>query len=363
MSWKSFGVIFIITVILLQSSIASEEKYGAEFLQQLTAADADGMGESLVAYSTGVRSINNNPAGLTLIKGGELLISAHRLPSINAVIMRENDDGKWQDYNKYNIKPTEMGLISYALPIGKFGNMGMSFIFHYGGRFIRVNTEGKAVNSFPQDDLAFVIGYSRRIVQNVSLGFDLKSIRSKLSVDGKDNIGRTYALNAGFLHQIGTRFKIGAVIQNIGNDLSFNSQEIPSELRKKLIIGAMYVVKDSKNSVLSLSMDMNPPFESGPRYNLGAELLYIRHLILRAGYIRSTDTYYESLLNLDDGSTTYEQRDWIRKGPTIGVGVRFNGVELNFASIPSREPILENDEKLRLENSRFITSFSFIVKF
>ena len=360
-------IFFLITLLLLivihPSSSASEEKYGADFLQQLTSAEVVGMGESLAAHSIGARSLNNNPAGLAYVEGSELLINVHRLPRITAVVMKEKEDGKWEDYGEYNIEPTDVGLIGYALSLGKFGNLGMDFVFHYGGRFIRVDEEGKAVNAFPRDDLALVIGYSLKIFQGASLGFDIKSIRSKVPVDDGSAIGRTYAMNVGFLHQMGRRVRVGAVLQNIGGDLSFNAPDIPSDLRRRLLIGAMYIAKDSENSILSLSMDANPPFEDGPRYNLGAEWLYAQRVAFRIGYMRSTETYHDPLFNLHDQAPTYERRVWIRKGPTIGVGLRLGEVEINLASAPRREPILNSDEKSRLENHDSIISFSCIAKF
>ena len=357
---------FLILALIPKFSSASEEpeeRYGADFLQQLTSAEVNGMGESLAAYPTGSRSLNNNPAGLAYISGSELLINAHKLPRITAIIMRENGDGQWEDYAEYNVEPTDMGLISYALPLGRFGNLGMGFVFHYGGRFIRVNEEGKAVNSFPRDDLAFTLGYSLKLFSGLSVGIDMKTIRSKIPAEDGSSIGRTYATNLGLLHQIGKRVRVGAVLQNMGRKLSFKSTDIPSYLRRRLLIGAMYVVRDNENSTLSLSVDANPPFEDGPRYNLGAEFLYAKRVSLRIGYLRSTETYYEPLLGIQDDSIAYEDRVWIRKGITVGLGVRLGNVDIDIARAPRREPILNDDEKSRLEEHDSIVSFSCATKF
>ncbi len=353
----------ILSILIFQSSAASDEKYGADFLQQLTTAEVDGMGESFVAYSFGAASLNNNPAGLTNVKGSELLINAHKLPRIVAVIMKEEEDGKWEDHGKYTIEPTEMGFISYALPLGRFGNLGMGFVFHYGGRFVRVDKEGKAVGSFPRDDMAFTIGYSFKILQSVSLGLDIRSIRSKVPVEDGSSIGRTTSMNVGFLHQMSDRVRVGAVLQNIGGNLSFNEPDIPDSLRRRLLMGANYIVKDSENSVLALCMDVNPPFDDGPRYNIGAELLYAKRLAFRVGYMRNTETYYEPLTNLRDGSSVFENRVWVRKGLTIGVGLTLRGFDINFAGAPQREPVLEEYEKSRLEKHNAIVSLSCTAKF
>ena len=351
-------VILLLSAVVYQPLPASEEKYGAEFLQQLTVAEVDGMGESLTSHSVGAGSLNNNPAGLAYAEGNELLINAHKFPRITAIIMKETEDGKWEDWGQYTIEPTEMGFVNHALHLGKFGTLGLGFVFNYSGRFIRVDEEGKAVNAFPKNDLAFTIGYGLKIFRGVSLGFDIKSIRSKLPIDDESKIGRTWAMNIGFLHQMGTRARVGAVLQNIGSELSFDEPDIPSDLRRRLLIGAMYIVKDSGKSILSLSMGANPPFEDGPRYNVGAELLYAKRVALRIGYMQNTETYHDPLFNLQDGSSIYEKRAWIRKGLTIGIGLRLKGIEVNFARAPRREPILGDGEKLRLEKHNSIVSFS-----
>jgi hypothetical protein len=362
-AFRLLCAVLLLLTLIPRSAPASEEKYGAGFLQQLTNAEADGMGESFAAYSTGARSLSNNPAGLAYMGGSELLVNAHKLPRVTAVIMKQNGDRKWEDYGEYSIEPTDMGLISYALPLGGFGSLGISFVYHYGGRFIRVNEEGKAVNSFPKDDLAFALAYSLKILRNVSVGFDIETIRSKIPADDGNSIGRTRTMNVGILHHAGKRVRVGAVLQNIGGKLSFSSPDVPSNLRRRLLIGAMYTVKDSENSVLSISMDANPPFEDGPRYNLGAELLYAQRIALRVGYLRSTELYYEPLINLHDESSVYENRVWVRKGMTFGLGLKLGNVEIDVARAPRRKPVLNSDEELRLEEYNSIISFSCNARF
>jgi len=352
---------FICGILLLLISLpglASDNKFGADFLQQLTSAEADGVGESIAAYPIGIRSLNNNPAGLTYMEGSELLVNTHEMPRITAVIMKQNEEGEWKDHGIYDIAATEMGLVSYALPLGKFGNLGMSFVLHHAGRFIRVNEEGKALNSFPRNNLAFTIGYSVRIFQGISVGFDVENIRSKVPVGDGDEIGRTNAISVGLMHQMGKRVRVGAVLQNMGSKLSFDSPDIPNKLPRELAVGAVYTVKDSGNSVLSLNVEINPPFDDGPRYNLGAELLYAKFIALRIGYLRSTRDYAESLLNLSDETATNDSRVWTRKGVTFGLGVRFGNVEIDFARAPRREPDPNGDEKLRLDDHDSILSFS-----
>ena len=354
----------ILLFINIQILFASEVKYNPIFLQQTSSAELDGAGEGIAAYSIGALSLNNNPAGLSYAKNIDILINFRKLPSINGIIMKETGDGKWVDHSSYHIKSGEMGVINCAIPMGKFGNLGMGFVLSYSGNFIRVNEEGKAINSFPEGDIAFAIGYSRKFFDNASFGFDVRSIRSKIPIEEGVNIGKAYAMNAGFMHQIGTRVTVGAVLQNIGNDMSFSKpdEDISGELRRNLLVGARYMLKDKGKSLLLLNMDVNPPFKDGPRYNLGLEFAYLQLISLRLGYMRSTYEYYDELINLYDGTSVYENRVWKCQGITIGAGIKFGKAEISVSSAPFRQPTLENGEKLRLEDQKNILSMSFMAR-
>jgi len=336
-----------------------EDGYGAKFLQQLSSAEINGMGEGAVVRSTGVRALNNNPAGLAFGVGHELLVGSYRSPVVSATIMRENIDEIWEDYGKYEVESTEMAYINYAISTGRIGNIGLSFAFNHGGRFIRVNEEGKAINSFPKDDILLGIGYGIGLGKGLALGFDVKALRSKLTVDEGIEIGRTYAMNAGFMHQISNKARIGMSFQNIGKDLSFKTSDVPSKLRRDFHLGALYNLVDRKKSKLSVSFDVNPPFEDGLRYSIGSELLYADCFALRIGYMRDSQPYYDAFVSVSDGASISEERVWGRQGITFGIGLKLKSVDINLAITPSRSPDLYDGEKLRLDDSKSIISLSF----
>jgi len=353
----------IVILIICCPLFASEDLYPADFLQKLTSAENLGMGGGITAYSTGARALNNNPAGLGLENGNELFFGSYRTPNLDAVIMKENVDKDWEDFGKYSIKPTEIEYINYSLPKSKIGNIGLGLAFNHSGRFIRVNKEGKAVNAFPQDDIVISIGYGLNLGKGLAVGFDVKSLRSKMPSDEKDKITRAYALNMGFMHQISDRARIGAVLQDIGKELSVKSPEKPKKLSKSFILGGMYNIRNSKNSSINISADINPPFKDGLRYNVGTELIYAKRFIVRIGYMRDTQTYIDPFYNISEDSYSNQKRLWIREGLTFGAGIKFKNAELNIARIPHREPKSNDEEKIRLENQESITSLSLIAKF
>ncbi len=356
-------IIFFILASVHYCQSLENDKFTADFLREFIPVDGMGMGGSFAAHNTGSGSLNNNPAGLAFLKNSDLSIRFYRSPRISAIIMKETEDDKWSDYGMYNVDPYEIEYISYALSLGKVGNLGIGAAYNHSGRFIRVNNEGKAINAFPKDDLLVGLGYSIKIYRNFAGGFDIKYLRSKLPFENKNEIGKTYLLNIGLINHIGTRAKIGLAIKNIGKPLSYNSPDIPAKLRREIVIGTNYILKDTNNSKFSINVDINPPFEDGVRYNTGAEFLFKNKLAFRIGYVRNTAVYYEPLINLITGTTIDEKRLWIRKGMTYGLGLKTNSFELNIARAPYRKPEINDDEKLRIENDEQIISFSFIKKF
>ncbi|MGB9596798.1 MAG: hypothetical protein ACPL7B_11000, partial [Candidatus Poribacteria bacterium] len=229
---KTFFFCLAITLILCCPLIALENIYPADFLQKLTSAENLGMGGGIIAYSTGARALNNNPAGLGLDNGNELFFGSYQTPRLESIIMKENMNEYWEDFGKYSIKPTEIEFINYSLPKSKIGNIGLSLAYNHSGRFIRVNKEGKAINAFPKDDIVFGIGYGLNLGNGLAVGFDIKSLRSKMPIDEKDKITRAYALNLGFMHQISDRARIGAVLQDVGKEISVKSPEKPRKLTR-----------------------------------------------------------------------------------------------------------------------------------
>jgi hypothetical protein len=110
-------------------------------------------------------------------------------------------------------------------------------------------------------------------------------------------------------------------------------------------------------------MDVNPPFDNGLRYGVGAEFSYTQYFVFRAGYMRDTQPYDDPFVNLSDSSIVNEERIWVKEGITLGIGIRLKNVEINLARMPFREPTLNDGEKLRLEKQESVTSLSFIVRF
>jgi hypothetical protein len=373
---KSIQNFILIFLFLTFSSIALPEdnsefrQLGGDFLQELTTAENRGMGISFVGLVEGANSLGNNPAGLALVKeDNRMSFNMTRFPRTVAVFSKLNDRDKYEDYSQYDLSPFGTELLNYAHPFGRLGTLGFGVVFRQEGRFSRVDDEGKAVNTFPENDFAVTLGYGKNLAPGAYIGFDAKVIRSKAQdLKGDDYLGRGYAYNIGYIQRMNTHWKFGGVIRNLSNGLSFASDEIPDKLRRDIIVGIAYQRENQRHSQ-RFGLDFNFPFkecgfpplggqEGGFNANIGGEFWYRQLIGMRLGYVRYIQKRFEPILHLTTGNTAIEERLWITEGLTYGLGLRLHNLEFNFAYAPQRKPETQENEKLRLEEGNAIISFS-----
>ena len=358
------NVIFIFLFLTFSSIALSEDSYddrrlGGDFLQELTTAEYSGMGVSFVGLVEGANSLGNNPAGLALVEeDNRISFSLTRFPRTVAVFSKLNDMDKYEDYSQYDFLPFGAELLNYVYPFGRFGTLGFGVVFRHEGRFSRVSDEGKAVNTFPENDFAVTLGYGRKLAPGAYIGFDAKVIRSKVQdLKGDDYLGRGYAYNIGYVQRMNTHWKFGGVIRNLSNGLSFSSEEIPDKLRRDIIVGIAYQREYQRHSQ-KVGLDFNFPFKEGVNANIGGEFWYLKRIGIRLGYIRHIQKRFEPILNLNTGNIAIEERLWLTEGFTYGLGLRLHNLEFNLAYAPQHKPEPQETEKLRLEKGNAIISFS-----
>jgi len=384
MNIRCFLPVFLVLVfplVALSSEIDEVELFGGDFLQELTAAENLGMGGNFAGSVAGVNSINNNPAGLALRNEGMASFNLTRFARTVAVISKLNNADKYEDYSRYDSDAWGMESLNFVFSAGKLGMIGLNTVFRHEGKFSRVDEEGIAVNTFPENDFAFTLGYGKKLATGTYIGFDAKFIRSKVQSEvdvqigqsdeeetgevsqSVGNIGRGYAYNLGFIQSLNRHWRIGGVIRNLSNGLSFSSPEIADELRRDAIVGVTYQRSDVGDTSFKLGCDINPPFKGGIRGNVGGAIWYRQLIGLRLGYVRYTQERFEPVLKIASGNIIKEERTFLTEGFTFGVGLRYNKLEINFAHTPQRKPKAEDDENLRLEEGNSIVSFSILQRF
>ncbi len=362
---QNYVVLLIICVILIISVITSEAfsetnttAEADRFLKQLLGAEYRGMGGSFVGATTGANALGNNPAGIMNAKGDRFVLHMTRFPRTIALLSKPNFNADYEDTIRFDQRASGIETLNWALPMGNFGTLGVAFSMAHTGPFRRVNHQGKALNNFPENNLAIGLGYGINCFGGTVVGFDARWLRSKITdASDTEHFGRGYAYNIGLIQHIGNTLQLGVVVRNLSNGLSFIDPAIPDKIHRDVIIGVNYQ-RDISIITTRIRVDIHPPFHDGIRANIGVEIWYRDRIGGRIGYVRDTENRYTSVYLLDDLTFEMEERTWKAEGLCLGMGVRFGNIIINAAYTPQFEPTASVDERIHIVQGTSIYSFS-----
>lgn len=363
---RSFAITLITLLLFLsEADLASAQAINEDFrasadtfLKRLASAQPLRTQGDLVNSISGINALNSNPAGLSSIDKNHLATHISRFPRTVAIIAKLNDIERYEDHYQYALRASGLEFINYSMPMGKTGGFGFDFAVGHEGRFSRVNHLGKATNSFPETDFAVGISYAMKLFGGLAVGSDARWLRSKVQ-DAEDNrhIGHGYAYNLGLIQRLGKHIRIGGVIRNLSNGLSFTDNSIPDRIYRDVLLGGAYQFH-RKNVAIQMGLDLNPPFENGIRANLGGTVWYRGFIGGRIGYLRYTEKRFGSILNLETEQIEFEDRLWKAEGLTLGVGLRVRGICVSAAYTPQMRPTENDGEQIRIEAGKSVYAFS-----
>jgi hypothetical protein len=354
-------VFYLFLCFSISVGIASEVNTTAEsdgFLKQLLGAEHRGMGGSFVGSSGGANALGNNPAGISAARGDRFVIQMTRFPRTIVLLSKPNFNADYEDYRRYEQRASGIETLNWAFPMGKFGTMGVALSTAHEGPFRRVNHQGKALNNFPENNLAIGLGYGINCFGGTVVGFDAKWLRSKVTdTSGDEHFGRGYAYNVGLIQHFGDAIQVGIVVRNLSNGLSFVDPAIPDNIRRDVIAGVAYQ-REISNINVRLGLDVHPPFSDGVRTNLGVEVWYRDRIGGRIGYLRDTEKRYASVILLEDNTFEMEERTWKTAGLCLGFGVRVANITLNAAYTPQFKPTASENERIHIVQGTSVYTFS-----
>ena len=363
---RSFAITLIALLFLFSgenpaSAQVINEDFSAStnrFLRRLASAKHLRLGDNSVRSISGTNALNSNPAGLSFTNSNRLITNVSRFPRTVAVIAKLNELERYEDHGQYAIHASGLEFINYSKPLGAAGGFGIDFAVGHEGRFSRVNHLGKATNSFPETDFAIGVSSAVKLFPGFAIGADARWLRSKVQ-DPENNrhIGHGYAYNLGLIQQWGEHLRIGAVIRNLSNGLSFTDNSIPDRIRRDVLLGGSYQFH-YKDVDIQIGLDLNPPFEDGVRTNFGGTVWYRNFIGGRIGYLRHTEKRFGSILNLETGQMEFEDRLWNTEGLTLGLGLQIRGIYINAAYTPQIRPTENDGEQIRIESGKSVYSFS-----
>ena len=340
------------------TSMANTRASADGFLKQLLGAEHYGMGGSFVGATRGAHALGSNPAGISETTGNRFVIHATRFPHTIALLSKPNPNANYEDYSRYEQYASGVETLNWAFPMGTFGTLGFALAFEQAGAFRRVDSLGKALNSFPENNLAIGLSYGVNLFGGTVLGIDTKWLRSKaIDTNGNEDLGHGYAYNVGIIQQIGEAIQIGAVVQNLSNGLSFSDPSIPDTMERTIVTGIAYK-REISDVALRFGLDAHPPFHDGIRINIGAEAWYRYRIGIRIGYLRDTQKRYTSVFLLPDASFETEERLWRAEGLCFGIGFRFGNIILNAAYTPQFTPVVVDEERIHIVQGNAVYAFS-----
>ena len=351
-------LVFLLFIFSSTISVANTKASADGFLKQLLGAEHYGMGGSFVGVTRGANALGSNPAGMSTTDGNRFVIHATRFPRTIALLSKPNLNANYEDYSRYEHHSYGVETLNWAFPMGKFGTLGLALAFAQEGAFRRVDYQGKALNSFPENNLALGLSYGLNIFGGTVVGVDTKWLRSKVvGIDGNEDLGHGYAYNVGIIQQIGEAIQIGVVVQNLSNGLSFSNPSIPDTMARTVVTGIAYQ-REISDVALRIGLDAHPPFRDGIRTNMGVEAWYRYRVGIRIGYLRDTQKRYTSVFLLRDASFEPEERLWKAEGFCFGMGFRLGSIILNAAYTPQFTPVVIEEERIHIVQGKAVYAFS-----
>ncbi len=360
MKYVHSSLVFV-CCFLVYSSVAPAANTTATadgFLKHLVGAEYNGMGGSFVGIVRGADAFGSNPAGIGAAEGNRVVIHTIRFPRTIALLSKPNLDSNYEDYSQFEQRASGIEMLNWALPMGKFGTLGLGVAFGQQGVFRRVDHLGKAINSFPENNLAVGFGYGLNILHNTVIGFDAKWLRSKVTdTNAMEHLGHGYAYNVGIIQRFDSGIQVGIAARNLSNGLSFSNVDIPDKIERTIVAGIAYH-REMSDVSLRVGLDVHPPFRDGVQANVGAEIWYKNRIGGRIGYLRQTEKRYASVFLLQEAAFETQERLWKAEGMCYGLGIRFGSMTLNAAYTPQFKPTVVTVERLHVVQGEAVYTFS-----
>ena len=257
------GIIFLTLVL---ATVSTHNAFAVtptayDFLRADVGSRAAGMAGSFVSISGDPTTIFYNPAGLSTLDKpmGSLGFFKH-LMDINA------------------------GYVAYSQEFDDLGYFGIGALYVNYGSFNETDDLGNVLGTFSASDMAFTLGYSNVMKENLHYGINAKFIYS--SIAGFNSTAA--AADFGILYTIPeSRFSVGASIRNVGGQFSSYIQS-KEKLPLDVVVGASVVPRGLPLLINlnfhKLNEDVDTFADRFKSFSVGGEFTLSKVLMARFGY-------------------------------------------------------------------------------
>ncbi|MDH3289896.1 MAG: PorV/PorQ family protein [Gemmatimonadota bacterium] len=304
---RSEPIAFLILLALGQPAqgqvVANPEEGGATFLLLPVGARASALGQAAIADEGNPEAIFWNPAGLATLRSSQVALHyASTFASDNTAL-------------------------SGNATIGRLGVVGLAFyLVDFGSQEV-VPGPGLPIGRLSVKNLELLASYGTELTDDLAFGVNYKLIQFRQDCSGdcttaRSLVGTTHGIDVGIQYAFGANdeLRIGMAIRNAGFALQLENRDQADPLPTRVQVGVAYRVPLSQPRGMEERFDARILVDlqdawgqyDNPDARIGIEFGYGEIVRLRSGY---------AILHSETS------------GPSVGVGLRFGRLELDFARI------------------------------
>ncbi len=304
---RSEPIAFLILLTLGQPAraqvVADPEEGGATFLLLPVGARASALGQAAIADHGSPEAAFWNPAGLASLGSGDVALHyASTFASDNTALSGNFTIGR-------------LGVIGAAVYLVDFGSQEV------------VPGPGLPIGRLSIKNLEFLASYATELTSDLAFGVNYKLIQFRQDCSGdcstaRSLVGTTHGVDVGMQYVIGANddLRLGLAVRHAGFALQLENRDQADPLPTRVQIGVAYRVTLSHPPGLEHGFDARFLVDlqdawgqyDNPDARIGVEFGYGEIVRLRSGY---------ALLHSETS------------GPSVGVGLRFGRLQLDFARI------------------------------
>ena len=293
---RTRGLVLFSSLLLLSSTAETATNTVFNFLRSDIGARPGALAGSFVAMTDDPSTLFYNPAALGTLTA----------PRISVSFLK-------------NLLDVNAGSLVYGESFGDLGTFGAGIIYQNYGSFTETDEVGNALGTFGASDLAFEVGYSNVLDNNLYYGVGLKFIYSSLAGYSSTAI----AGDAGIFYVIPeSRIAIGVSIRNAGKQLSTYigaSEDLPLDIAVGMSVTPKGIPLLLNLGFRKLNQSVTTFAERFRSFMVGGEFTLSRVLQLRVGY--DNEQRRDLILGSTSGLT----------GFSIGLGININRYRVDYA--------------------------------
>ncbi len=354
---KMWILMFLIFTSLFHVPVSQAEVGTAVvFLILAPGARANGMGQAFVAVADDATAAFYNPAGIAMKRD--------QTRSRELFVMHS----PWMPV--FDIDDLYLEYFSYTQHVPSWGHFGLSVNYLNVGDVMETDEHGNELGTFSVYDWAVNLSYATRVMPTMSLGGNLKFIRSQLHPD--HGVGTDWAVDLGWLYRVGNYhifrgiplikhvpglrdfstegLSLGTSISNWGPGISYRDQSVADPLPTTLRVGFAYEVLDSPayGRVL-FSTEINKVMVNWREDGFSQELRESKRCVgMEYEYRAYLDEQKEQTMAVFLRGGYYYDREAsnVPKGPTFGGGLKYKRLQFDFAFIAPPEDLGNTNTKM-----------------